>query len=96
MCESTCDIGSVRAIVFAERGPLLAAERDASDFVSAALEREAAIAVIPVARLAEDFFRLETGLAGAAIQKFVNYRLCVALLGDVSAPVAQIRRSAIS
>lgn len=42
-------------------------------------------AVIPVARLSPDFFRLGTGLAGALLQKFTNYHLRVAIVGDISA-----------
>ncbi len=30
----------------------------------------------------EDFFVLSTGIAGAALQKFVNYRKKVAIIGD--------------
>lgn len=33
---------------------------------------------------AEDFFVLSTGLAGAVLQKFVNYRMKVAIVGDYS------------
>jgi hypothetical protein len=32
----------------------------------------------------EDFFRLSTGLAGEIVQKFVNYRFRVAIVGDFS------------
>lgn len=34
--------------------------------------------------VAEDFFRLSTGLAGEILQKFVNYRMKIALIGDFS------------
>ena len=43
------------------------------------------LVVIPVARLSPDFFRLASGLAGAILQKFTNYQLRVAIVGDISA-----------
>ena len=36
------------------------------------------------AAVAEDFFRLSTGLAGEIAQKFVNYRYRFAIVGDFS------------
>lgn len=40
--------------------------------------------ILPKAALAEDFFRLSTGLAGEVLQKFVNYGMRVAIVGDFS------------
>ncbi|WP_335582436.1 DUF4180 domain-containing protein [Candidatus Formimonas warabiya] len=34
--------------------------------------------------ITEEFFRLSTGLAGEILQKFVNYRLKFAIIGDFS------------
>lgn len=34
--------------------------------------------------ITEDFFRLSTGLAGEVLQKFINYRIKVAIYGDFS------------
>lgn len=34
--------------------------------------------------IAEDFFMLSTGLAGEILQKFVNYRMKLAIIGDFS------------
>jgi len=31
-----------------------------------------------------DFFKLRTGLAGEILQKFVNYKVCLAIIGDFS------------
>jgi hypothetical protein len=39
---------------------------------------------IDKAAITEDFFRLSTGLAGDVVQKFVNYRFRVAIVGDFS------------
>jgi len=40
--------------------------------------------ILSKACLAEDFFVLSTGVAGAVLQKFVNYRKKVAIIGDYS------------
>jgi hypothetical protein len=40
--------------------------------------------VIPVARLSPEFFRLSSGLAGAVLQKFTNYQIRVAIIGEIS------------
>jgi Domain of unknown function (DUF4180) len=78
------DIGDIRVLECSPDGPLLARAGDVSDFISAAWEHEAALVAIPAQRLAEDFFRLRTGLAGEAIQKFVNYRIRLAVIGDIA------------
>ena len=43
---------------------------------------------MPVARIAPAFFALATGVAGAVVQKFVNYRLRLVVVGDVTEHVA--------
>lgn len=40
--------------------------------------------ILPKESLSEDFFRLSTGLAGEVLQKFVNYGMKVAIVGDFS------------
>ncbi|MFX4292242.1 DUF4180 domain-containing protein [Streptomyces bohaiensis] len=42
------------------------------------------IVAIPVARLDEAFFVLSTRVAGEIMQKFANYRLRLAVVGDIS------------
>jgi len=81
-------IGGVRTAWVPGAGPALATEQDALDLVGALYGTEADLLVIPAARLAPDFFRLRTGLAGAFLQKLTNYRLRVAIVGDFEAMVA--------
>jgi hypothetical protein len=57
-----------------------AEEQDALDLVVACIERHTAAALIHGDALTERFLDLRTGLAGAILQKFVNYQLCVAVL----------------
>jgi hypothetical protein len=65
-------------------GPLLRSEQDALDIVGAAIAENATWIALPVARLDPIFFDLQTQTAGLMLQKFVNYRLHVAVVGDVS------------
>ena len=39
---------------------------------------------LPKETVTEDFFRLGTGLAGDVLQKFVNYQVKLAIIGDFS------------
>ena len=84
----TTEIAGLRALLWPEDGPPVASGRDASDIIGEALSVQAQMVVIPVARLSPDFLRLSTGLAGEVLQKFVNYGLRVAIVGDVSAAAA--------
>lgn len=70
-------------------GPPIASEDDARDIVGEAGFGGADLVVIPVERLPPEFFRLSSGLAGAILQKFTNYRLRVAVVGDISAYTAR-------
>lgn len=40
--------------------------------------------IIDKANISEDFFKLSTGVAGDVLQKFVNYRVQLAIVGDFS------------
>jgi uncharacterized protein DUF4180 len=61
-------------------------DRDAVDAIAEAhYGHEADTVVVPVELLPAEFFQLSSGLAGAIVQKFVNYRMSLVILGDVSA-----------
>ena len=66
-------------------GKPIANEADILDIIGELYGTGHDMVVIPVERLSPDFFRLGTGLAGAALQKFTNYQLKVAIVGDISA-----------
>jgi hypothetical protein len=87
--DEVVQIGSVPVLMCAEQGPDVANERDAGDLIAAAWGAGAAWVAIPAARLTPAFFQLRTGVAGALLQKFVNYRLCVAIVGDLTGRVAE-------
>lgn len=88
---ATTDMSRVRVLVYSDSGPVIARERDANDLLSDAWGQNATLVAVPVSRLGEDFFKLATGLAGAIAQKFVNYQLRLAIVGDISAWTADSR-----
>ncbi|MFJ4779505.1 DUF4180 domain-containing protein [Streptomyces sp. NPDC088762] len=65
-------------------GAPIAAEADALDLIGNASYAGAEWVVIPVERFDDSFFRLRTRLAGDIIQKFVQYRVGLVVLGDIS------------
>ncbi|TRW44553.1 DUF4180 domain-containing protein [Georgenia yuyongxinii] len=71
-----------------EAGPLIGAAQDALDVIGEAWAGGAEVVTEPADRLAPEFFDLRSGVAGTLLQKFVNYRMRLAILGDVSAHVA--------
>ncbi|GAA2981754.1 DUF4180 domain-containing protein [Actinokineospora diospyrosa] len=65
-------------------GPPLTGEQDALDIIGEAWGVEATVVVIPAERLDPNFFALSSGFAGALAGKFVNYRILLAVVGDIS------------
>lgn len=51
---------------------------------SVAYEAACDRSILPKAAICEDFFDLKTRLAGEILQKFVNYQVKVAIVGDLS------------
>jgi hypothetical protein len=70
-------------------GPVIAGDREVLDVIGDAFGHGAELVAVPVSRLSEDFFVLRTRVAGEIVQKFVNYRLRLAIVGDISAYVAR-------
>jgi hypothetical protein len=66
-------------------GPRIRTAQDAMDLIATTFVPDGPdTIVVPVERLDPDFFRLSTGVAGEIVQKFVNYRRRLVVLGDVS------------
>ncbi|MFF1279839.1 DUF4180 domain-containing protein [Streptomyces sp. NPDC058299] len=78
----------VRVLRCAPDGPLLDGESAALDLIGDAYGHDVQLVALPVERIADDFFRLRSGVAGAVVQKFVSYQLRLAVLGDISGHVA--------
>ena len=83
MADRILELGGVPVLVCAGEGPPLAGEREAGDLIGEALGGRARVVAIPVERLPPAFLDLKTRLAGEVLQKFVNYGLRVAIVGDL-------------
>lgn len=70
-------------------GEKLRAAADVLDLIGSAMGHGAELVVVPAERLPDDFFVLRTGLAGEVAQKFVNYRIRLVIVGDISQHVAK-------
>lgn len=77
-------IHDVPVLLCATEGEAIGSEQDALDLIGDAGYQGAQWVVVPAERFDESFFRLRTRVAGDIIQKFVNYRVGLAVLGDIS------------
>ena len=83
------ELHGVRIFECDAEGAPLRNNRGLNDLISMAWEHRARLLVVPVVRLGNDFFRLKTGIAGEIVEKFVNYGLQLAIVGDISGFVAE-------
>jgi hypothetical protein len=74
----------MQVLLCAADGPRLGSDRDAVDLVGQALADRVELVVIPPERLDDGFFTLSTGIAGEIMQKFVNYGVRLAIVGDLT------------
>lgn len=70
-------------------GPLVASEQDAVDLIGDAYGQQATLVVLPVERIDPRFFTLSSHLAGEILQKFGNYQMRLAIVGDISEHLAR-------
>ncbi|MDG4762699.1 DUF4180 domain-containing protein [Solwaraspora sp. WMMD406] len=87
MADEIVEVSGVPVLVCDPAGPLIASDQDALDVIGLAYAA-AEIVAVPVSRLDERFFTLRTGVAGEIMQKFVNYRLRLVVIGDLTAQTA--------
>ncbi|WP_159604476.1 DUF4180 domain-containing protein [Agromyces humi] len=83
------DGSDIRMLHLEPEGHLISTPDDASDLVGSAWSHHANLIVLPVSRLDPEFFRLSTGIAGEIVQKLVNYRLRLAVVGDITDHLAE-------
>jgi len=76
------DTKGIRAAVL-EQG-VIGGVPDALDLIGTAFFNGAANVIIPQHLLTEHFFVLKTKVAGDILQKFVNYEMRLAIVGDFS------------
>ncbi|MFI8289554.1 DUF4180 domain-containing protein [Streptomyces sp. ms191] len=77
-------IHDVPVLLCPAEGETIGGERDALDLIGNAGYQGAQWVVVPVERFDEAFFRLRSRVAGDIVQKFVNYRMGMVVLGDIS------------
>lgn len=70
-----------KAKVFELTAGAVNTERDATDLVGNASFLGAEYLLVDAERFAAEFFDLSSGLAGSVMQKFVNYRVCLVVVG---------------
>ena len=73
-----------RVLHLAPEGAPVSTPDDAADLIGDAWAHRAEVVAVPVERLDPDFFDLSTGVAGEITQKLVNYRLRLAVVGDIA------------
>jgi hypothetical protein len=79
----TVDRHGVRVLVLPVTGPPIADEDGVLDVVGQAFGDGAEVVAIPISRLDPSFTQLASGFAGAVVQKFVNYRLRLVVVGEL-------------
>ena len=84
MSDRSYQLRGVQIFECGAEGAILRRDRDATELITAVWKLRAELLVIPIERLDDDFFRLRTRMAGEVLQKFVQYRVRVAILGDIS------------
>lgn len=88
MTGAVRDLAGTSVYVCPDEGPSLADDRRLSDLIGELFNSGARVVAVPLARLGPDFLRLSSGVAGQVLQKLVNYRFRVAVVGDVAAATA--------
>ena len=83
------ELHGVRVLECVPDGAKLQTYSDAVDLIGKTFENRATLIVIPVECLNDEFFQLKTRIAGELIQKFVQYRRRLAIVGDISRHLAE-------
>ncbi|WP_199487579.1 DUF4180 domain-containing protein [Actinomadura spongiicola] len=83
MADEMRELGGTQVLVCDPDGPPVATVDDALDLIGAVF-LGAEVVAVPASRFDERFFQLGTRFAGEVMQKFVNYRLRLAIVGDIT------------
>lgn len=76
--------GGSRVAVVEELDSCVDSVADALDLMPVVWDLECGKLLLPKELLAERFFELRNGMAGEILQKYTNYRLRLAIVGDFS------------
>ncbi|MFF2149434.1 DUF4180 domain-containing protein [Kitasatospora sp. NPDC058190] len=83
MADTVQELSGVKVLVCDAAGPAITTVQDALDLIGATYVG-AGIVAVAADRLDDKFFVLSTGFAGEVMQKFVNYHVRLAVIGDIS------------
>ena len=89
MPSKTHNLFGVCAFEYGKDAKVLCNVQDAVDLIGDAGTQGAGLVVVPMDRLDPRFFQLRTGLAGEMLQKFVTYRMRLAVVGDFTELASQ-------
>ncbi|KWH47825.1 DUF4180 domain-containing protein [Burkholderia stagnalis] len=89
MSADVLTLGERRVLVCPRHVITLASEADAVTLIGDAWSHEASWVAAPVEAVHPDFFRLETRVLGGIVQKFANYGIGLAIVGDIDGWLAR-------
>ncbi|WP_330175021.1 DUF4180 domain-containing protein [Streptomyces sp. NBC_01498] len=84
MAEPLVTYHGVPVLVLDADGPPIATVQDALDLLVSSSYAGADLVAVPAGRFDDSFYDLSSGLAGEILQKLANYRLRLAVVGDIS------------
>lgn len=87
MSDRSYKIGEWDVFACAEEGHPLNNDQAAVDIIGQSYMLRPHWIVIPISRFDATFFQLKTRVAGEFLQKFMNYGLRVAIIGDIDGHV---------
>lgn len=88
MTDAVRVLAGMTVFVCSADGAPVAGEQDAIDLIGGLWGLEVDWLALPTSRLSADFLTLRSGVAGAVIQKFVNYQVRLAIVGDIARETA--------
>ena len=87
--DEIVEIGGEWVLLAKTDGPAVTGPDGVMDLIGEAFSRGVGTVALPVERLDPRFLDLSSRIAGEVIQKFTNYRLRLAIVGDISAELAR-------
>lgn len=91
MTDDIIYLGDLRVLSCDVNGVQISTETDINGLIGAAIGERADLVALPAARLNQDLFDLKSGFAGLLVQKFVNYQIRLAIIGDIADACARSR-----
>lgn len=79
----TDELSGIRVLHLDAEGDPISTPDDAADLVGSAWSHRATLVAVPAERFDPKFYNLRSGIAGEITQKLVNYRIQLAVIGDI-------------